>query len=73
MNVDWFLLNASPLPTLAKIASTTVIVASFAGTYNQQCAIKTMSAFCLKNVDLPPMLGPVNMWINPLLFSFFCE
>ena len=60
MNVDWPRRIWSLAPTRVKMRSTRPIFASRAGTKLPICAMSTISAVCRRNVDLPPMFGPVR-------------
>jgi len=46
-----------------KIRSTIGNRINWAGTKEPICARITSNAFCLRNVDLPPMFGPVTIKI----------
>jgi len=55
-------------PTLENILSVRGIIACFAGTKLPKCAIKIISAFCLKYVDFHHIFGHVI-----ILTKSFCE
>ena len=59
MNVLWSKMRLSLAPTRVKMRSVSGIFASFAGTKQPRCAIKTMSATCRIYVLLPAIFGPV--------------
>ena len=61
MKVDMPAVMSSCAPTRVKIRSARPTTALSAGTKLPHCASSTITAACLRNVDLPAMLGPVRM------------
>ena len=63
MKVDRPRARLSEAPIRVKILSKIGNRISWAGTKEPICARMTRSAFCLRNVDLPPIFGPVTIKI----------
>ena len=60
MNVERPRASSSAAPTLENSCEAMPIRADAAGTKEPDWASSAMSAFCLKYVDFPDMLGPVR-------------